>query len=208
MAIPEEFIDELVAGNDIADVVEEYVALTPKGGNLWGLCPFHTERVPSFSVSRDKQSFHCFGCGKDGGVINFIMEIEHLSFLDAVYHLAKRVGMEVPDTGDSDGRQKKLETTLAANKAAVQFYHDYLKGPQGRPVRDYIIQRQISPKFVVHFGLGAAPGERDSLTQALMTQGFSKKDLIDAGLAVAGKNGNIHDKFRSRLMLPVIDVWG
>lgn len=102
MAIPEQFIDELVARSEISDVVSEYVALTPKGGNLWGLCPFHTEKTPSFSVSRDKQIYHCFGCGKGGGVISFVMEMEHLSFPDAVRHLAKRVGMEVPETGGSD----------------------------------------------------------------------------------------------------------
>ena len=94
MAIPEQFIDELVARSEISDVVSEYVALTPKGGNLWGLCPFHTEKTPSFSVSRDKQIYHCFGCGKGGGVISFVMEMEHLSFPDAVRHLAKRVGID------------------------------------------------------------------------------------------------------------------
>ena len=208
MAIPERFIDELVARIDIADVVGDYVHLTPKGGSLWGLCPFHSERTPSFHVLPDRQMYKCFGCGKGGGAINFIMEMEHLSYPDAVHHLARRVNMEVPDTGVSDEGRKKLKTALAANKAAARFFHDYLKGPQGGPVRDYIAQRQITPKFVTRFGLGAAPGEWDTLTKALMAQGFSKMDLIDAGLAVAGQKGNVYDKFRSRLMLPVIDVRG
>ncbi len=208
MAIPEQFIDELVARNEISDVVGEYVHLTQKGGNLWGLCPFHTEKTPSFSVSRDKQIYHCFGCGKGGGVISFVMEMEHLSFPDAVRHLAKRVGMEVPETGGSDEGRKKLHRALEANKAAARFYYQYLGAPGGAAVRDYIAQRRISPKFATKFGLGAAPDEWDAMTKALTAQGFSKLELIDAGLAVAGKNGGIYDKFRSRLMLPVIDVRG
>ncbi len=208
MAIPEQFIDELVARSDIADVVAEYVHLTPKGGNMWGLCPFHTEKTPSFAVSRDKQIYHCFGCGKGGGVINFVMEMEHLSYPDAIRHLAKRLGMEVPDTGGDEAGRKKYRRALEANKAAARFYHDYLRGPNGGPVRDYIAQRRISPKFATRFGLGAAPGEWDTLTKALTAQGFSKMELLDAGLAVGGKNGGVYDKFRSRLMLPVIDVRG
>ena len=201
-------IDELVARSDIADVVGEYVHLTPKGGNLWGLCPFHAEKTPSFSVSKDRQSYHCFGCGKEVGVINFVMEMEHLSYPDAIRHLAKRAGMGVPETGRSDEGRKKYRRALAANKAAAQFYHDYLKGPGGRAARNYLVQRRVSPKFTVKFGLGAAPGEWDALTKALTAKGFSKMELIDAGLAVAGKNGGVYDKFRSRLMLPVINVWG
>lgn len=208
MPIPEQFIDELVHRSEISEVVGEYVHLTPKGGNLWGLCPFHTEKTPSFSVSRDKQIYHCFGCGKGGGVISFVMEMEHLSFPDAVRHLAKRVGMEVPETGGSDEGRKKYRRALDANREAARFYHDYLKSPGGESVRDYIAQRQITPKFAGRFGLGAAPGEWDTLTRALTAKGFSKMELLDAGLAVAGKNGGIYDKFRSRLMLPVIDVRG
>lgn len=208
MPIPEQFIDELIQRNEISDVVGEYVHLTQKGGNLWGLCPFHTEKTPSFSVSRDKQIYHCFGCGKGGGVISFVMEMEHLSFPDAVRHLAKRVGMEVPETGGSDEGRKKLRRALEANKAAARFYYQYLGSPGGGAVRDYIAQRRISPKFATRFGLGAAPDEWDAMTKALTAQGFSKLELIDAGLAVAGKNGGIYDKFRARLMLPVIDVRG
>ncbi len=208
MAIPEQFIEELIARSDVADVVGEYVHLTPKGGNMWGLCPFHTEKTPSFSVSRDRQIYKCFGCGKGGGVINFIMEMEHLSYPDAIRHLAKRLGMEVPETaGNGEGR-KKYQRAVEANKEAARFYHDYMKSPGGEAVRAYIAQRRISPKFATRFGLGAAPGEWDALTKALTAKGFSKMELIDAGLAVGGKNGGIYDKFRSRLMLPVIDVRG
>ena len=208
MPIPEQFIDELVSRSDIADVVGEYVHLTPRGGNLWGLCPFHTEKTPSFSVSRDKQIYHCFGCGKGGGAISFVMEMEHLSFPDAVRHLAKRVGMEVPETGGSEEGRKKYRRAQEANREAARFYYSYLGSPGGAAVREYIARRRISPKFATRFGLGAAPGEWDELTKALTAKGFSKMELIDAGLAVAGKNGGIYDKFHSRLMLPVIDVRG
>ena len=207
--IPAQFIDELIARTDIADVVGDYVHLTPKGGNMWGLCPFHSEKTPSFSVNRDKQIYKCFGCGKGGGVINFIMAIENLSYPEAVRLLAKRQGMEVPtEGGESEDRRKKIKRAVEANTAAARFYRSYMTGPEGQSVREYMAQRKISPKFAARFGLGAAPGEWDVLTKTLTAQGFTKKELLDAGLVVGGKNGGVYDKFRSRLMLPVIDVRG
>ena len=185
MAIPEQFIDDLVSRSDIADVVSSYVSLNKKGNNLWGLCPFHNEKTPSFSVSPDKQIYHCFGCGKGGGVISFIME-----------------------SGENEAYRKKRTRLLELSRDAARFYHDYLTSPGGQRVRDYIAQRQISPRTATRFGLGAAPDQWDALTKAMTAKGYTKMDLIDAGLAVAGKNGGIYDKFRSRLMLPVIDVRG
>nr|WP_317324413.1 DNA primase [uncultured Flavonifractor sp.] len=208
MAIPEQFIDDLVARSDITDVVSSYVSLTKKGSNLWGLCPFHNEKTPSFSVSPDKQIYHCFGCGKGGGVISFVMEIENLPFVDAVKLLAKRAGLEVPESGENEAYRKKRTRLLDLTRDAARFYHSYLVGPDGRRVQDYIAQRQISPRTATHFGLGAAPDQWDALTRAMTAKGYTKMELIDAGLAVAGKNGGIYDKFRSRLMLPVIDVRG
>ncbi len=208
MAIPEQFIDDLVTRSDIADVVSSYVHLTKKGSNLWGLCPFHNEKTPSFSVSPDKQIYHCFGCGKGGGVISFVMEMENLPFVDAVKLLARRAGLEVPESGENEAYRKKRARLLELSRDAARFYHDYLTGPGGQRVRDYIAQRQISPRTATRFGLGAAPDQWDALTKAMTAKGYSKMDLIDAGLAVAGKNGGIYDKFRARLMLPVIDVRG
>jgi len=208
VAIPEQFIDDLVSRSDIADVVSSYVSLNKKGNNLWGLCPFHNEKTPSFSVSPDKQIYHCFGCGKGGGVISFIMEIENLPFVDAVKLLAKRAGLEVPESGENEAYRKKRTRLLELSRDAARFYHDYLTSPGGQRVRDYIAQRQISPRTATRFGLGAAPDQWDALTKAMTAKGYTKMDLIDAGLAVAGKNGGIYDKFRSRLMLPVIDVRG
>ena len=208
MAIPEQFIDELLARSDIVDVVSNYVTLNKKGANYWGLCPFHNEKTPSFSVSQEKQIYKCFGCGKGGGAISFIMEEENLSFVDAVKLLAQRAGMEVPETGMSQDESRKKARALEANREAARFYNDYLKSPGGAQVRAYIAKRQLSPKTVTRFGLGAAPSAWDELTKYLTAKGYSKMELIDAGLAVANKSGGVYDKFRARLMLPVIDVNG
>lgn len=208
MAIPEQFIDELVARSDIADVVGSYVHLTPKGGSLWGCCPFHNEKTPSFHVVPERQIYKCFGCGKGGGVISFLMEMENLPFLDAVKLLAKREGLEVPETGENEAYRQKRTRLLALCREAARFYHSYLKEPGGQRVQDYLAQRQIAPRFATRFGLGAAPDQWDALTKAMTEQGYAKQELMDAGLAVAGKNGGIYDKFRARLMLPVIDVRG
>ena len=208
MAIPEQFIDELLSRSDIVDVVGNYVQLNKKGMNYWGLCPFHNEKTPSFSVSQEKQIYKCFGCGKGGGAISFVMELENLSFIDAVKALAGRAGLEVPETGVSQDESRKKLRALEANKEAARFYHEYLKSEGGTRVREYIEKRQLSPKTVTRFGLGAAPNAWDELTKHLTAHGFSKMELIDAGLAVANKNGGIYDKFRARLMLPVIDVNG
>ncbi|MCD8332150.1 MAG: DNA primase [Oscillospiraceae bacterium] len=209
MSIPRGFIDELVQRADIADVVGQYVSLKQKGANLWGLCPFHSEKTPSFSVSRDKQIYHCFGCGKGGGVLGFLMEIEHLNFVEAVQLLADKMGMEVPEEEDGDrDRRRRRERTLELNKLAARFYYEQLSQPQGAAVAAYIAQRRISRKYALRFGLGAAPDAWDSLLRAMGERGFQKAELLEAGLAVAGKNGGVYDKFRNRLMLPVIDLRG
>lgn len=207
MAFSQTFLDELTSRNDIVDVVSSYVQLTKKGGNLFGLCPFHNEKTGSFSVSPDKQIYHCFGCKKGGGVVNFIMEIENLSFPDAVRFLAKRVNMEVPEE-QFDHAAKQRQRLLDLNRSAARFYYETLQRPEGRKVQEYIDSRSISKATAVNFGLGASLEEWDALIRAMMKQGYSKKELLDAGLAVQGKNGGIYDKFRGRLMFPVIDVRG
>ena len=207
MAFPQSFLDELVARSDIADVVGQYVALTRKGSNLFGLCPFHNEKTPSFSVSPDKQIYHCFGCKKGGGVINFIMEIENLSFPDAVRFLAKRANMEVPE--EEQGRESQLRARiLALNRDAARFYYQCLQKPEGAAVAEYLNRRRITRQTAVRFGLGASLDQWDALIQAMTHKGYSKTELLSAGLAVQGKNGGIYDKFRNRLMFPVIDVRG
>ena len=208
MAIPEAFLQELVERNDIVDVVGSYVRLTKRSGsNQFGLCPFHSEKTPSFSVSPDKQIYHCFGCGKGGGVINFIMEIESLTFPEAVEFLAKRVGMTMPEQEDNR-EAKKRRRMLELNRDAAKFFYSCLCGPNGGPAVDYMAKREITPATAKRFGLGYAPDTWDSLIKAMKELGYSEYELFDAGLVRKGKSGGHYDAFRSRLMFPVIDVRG
>ncbi len=202
------FLDELIARNDIVDVVGSYVSLTPKGGSYWGCCPFHNEKTPSFHVLQDKQFYHCFGCKKGGGVINFIMEIENLSYPDAIRFLAKRVNMEVPEDRESADADRLRKRLLNLNRDAARWYYDVLQGPDGAAVRAYLDKRAISRRIAVRFGMGASPDSWDALLRAMTAKGYTKQELLTAGLIVANKNGGFYDKFRNRLMLPVIDVRG
>ena len=202
------FLEELSARNDIADVVGSYVNLTPKGGNLWACCPFHNEKTPSFSVSPGKQIYHCFGCKKGGGVINFIMEMENLSFPEAVHFLAKRVNMEVPEDADSRGNDRSRQRLLDLNRDAARYYYEVLQSPEGAAVQAYLDKRQIRRGIAVRFGMGAATPEWDGLIRAMTAKGYTKAELLKAGLAVQNKNGGLYDFFRNRLILPVIDVRG
>ncbi len=202
------FLDELIARNDIVDVVGSYVSLTPKGGSYWGCCPFHNEKTPSFHVLQDKQFYHCFGCKKGGGVINFIMEIENLSYPDAIRFLAKRVNMEVPEDRESADADRLRKRLLNLNRDAARWYYDVLQSPDGAAVRAYLDKRAISRKIAVRFGMGASPDSWDALLRAMSAKGYTKQELLTAGLIVANKSGGFYDKFRNRLMLPVIDVRG
>ncbi len=205
---PQNFLDELIARNDIADVVGSYVTLQQKGGNLWACCPFHNEKTPSFSVSPSKQMYYCFGCKKGGGVINFIMEIENLSFSDAVQFLAKRVNMEVPEEQADRSASRPRSRLLDLNRDAARWYYDVLQSPEGAAVQAYLDKRRIRKAIAVRFGMGASTPNWDDLIRAMTAKGYTKAELLSAGLAVAGKNGGIYDKFRNRLMLPVIDNRG
>ena len=203
------FLDELIARSDIVDVVSGYVALQRKGGNLFGLCPFHNEKTPSFSVSPDKQIYHCFGCKKGGGVINFIMEIENLTFPEAVRFLAKRANLPVPeDDGPQDGADRLRRRVLELNRDAARWYYDLLCSPEGAAVQTYLDRRQIRKSIAVRFGMGASPDRWDGLLTAMTRRGYTKEELLAAGLVVNGRNGRLYDKFRNRLMLPVIDTRG
>lgn len=210
MAFPDSFISELVERNEISDVVSSYVKLTKRSGsNLFGLCPFHSEKTPSFSVAPDKQIYHCFGCGKGGGVINFIMETENLSFPDAVHFLAKRAGMQVPEDRP-DENVKRRERMMELSREAARFFHGQLQTPQGAAAVAYLERRRIGRPVATRFGIGAAPDSWDSLTGTMLRTGFTKAELLDAGLARASKKGEggIYDTFRNRLMFPIIDVRG
>jgi DNA primase len=208
MAFPESFLQELAEKNDIEDVVSGYVKLTKRSGqNLFGLCPFHSEKTPSFSVSPSKQIYHCFGCGKGGSVINFIMEIENLSFPEAVEFLAKRAGMRMPEQ-DYDPMRPRREKLYALNRDAARFFHEQLSGPESGAARAYVAKRGIGPAAVKNFGLGFAPDAWDALVRAMKEKGYTERELTDAALVRPGKKGGVYDTFRNRLMFPVIDVRG
>ncbi len=209
MAFPESFIDELVQRNPIEDVVGQHVALRRSGANLFGLCPFHGEKTASFSVAPDKGIYYCFGCHKGGGVINFQMEIEGLSYPDAVRSLAKRVGMEVPEDEQYQSRYRQQERLWALHKEAARFFHSQLYAPVGKSALEYALGRGMSKSILTTFGVGYAPDSWDSLVKAMRAKGYTDQELKDSGLCtVSQKNGNLFDRFRDRLMFPIIDVRG
>ena len=198
MPFPASFLDELNNRNPIEDVVGQYVSLTRKGSNLFGLCPFHSEKTPSFSVAPDKGIYYCFGCHKGGGAINFIMEIESLSYPDAVRFLAKRAGLEVPEDEQYQSQYQKQERLWALCKDAARFFHQKLLEPCGEQARAYIIKRGLSKATVTRFGLGFSPNEWSSLLDAMCARGYTREEMLEAGLSVTGKNGGMYDRFRHR----------
>ena len=209
MPFPPAFLDELAARNPIEEVVGQYVNLKRSGSNLFGLCPFHGEKTPSFSVAPDKGIYYCFGCHKGGGVINFEMEIEGLSYPDAVRALAQRVGMEVPDDEEYQSRYRKQERLWALSKEAARFFVTQLYDPVGAEGLRYAQSRGMSKGTLTRFGIGFAPDSWDSLCKAMRAKGYTDEELKDAGLvSVSQKTGNIYDRFRNRLMFPIIDVRG
>jgi len=208
LAIPSRFIDELVARCDIVDVVSDYVALNKKGGSYWGLCPFHGEKSPSFHVVPERQSYHCFGCGKGGGSISFVMELEHLPFPEAVRLLAKRVGMEIPEEENDGQFRKQRDRLLSLHKEAARYFHTKLYETEGQSALAYLQTRGLSKATVTRFGLGFSPDGWDNLLLSMGKLGYEKQELIDGGLAVSGQKGRIYDRFRGRVMFPLIDVRG
>lgn len=209
MAFPPSFLDELTARNPIEDVVGQYVTLKRSGSNLFGLCPFHGEKTASFSVSPDKGIYYCFGCHKGGSVINFQMEIEGLSYPDAVRALAKRAGLEVPEDEQYQSRYRQQERLWALHKEAARFFHSQLYAPTGAEALNYALGRGMNKYILTTFGVGFAPDTWDSLTNAMKAKGYTEEELKESGLVtVSQKNGRIFDRFRGRLMFPIIDVRG
>ncbi len=209
MAFPAAFIDELTARNPIEEVVGQYVSLKRSGSNLFGLCPFHGEKTASFSVAPDKGIYYCFGCHKGGNVISFQMEIEGLSYPDAVRALAKRAGMEVPEDEQYQSRYRQQERLWALHKEAARYFHAQLYAPVGSAALSYALERGMSKATLTKFGIGYAPDSWSGLTDALRKKGYTDQELRDSGLVtVSRKNGNLFDRFRDRLMFPIIDVRG
>ena len=214
MAIPEQFVDELVSRTDIVDLVSGYVRLNKKGNNYWGLCPFHSEKTASFSVSPDKQLFHCFGCGAGGTVIHFIMARENLDFMEAVKYLAERAGVPIPDPRSNAERAKaaalhdKKKRMYEMNSEAGRFFYKNLVSPEYSFALDYLRNRQLSNQTIKSFGLGFAPDSWSALIDYMKEKGYSEQELYEAGLAVKRDNGTYFDKFRGRVMFPIMDIRG
>lgn len=202
------FIQELKQYSDIERIVSGYVALKKKGRYLAGLCPFHSEKSPSFYVYPQTQSFYCFGCGAGGDVITFIRRIENLDYMEAVHFLAEKCGMTVPEDEKADALGMQRKRVLEINREAAHFFHDQLMSENGRQAYGYLMRRGRDRKTIRHFGLGYAPNEWHALTDHLKSKGFSEQDMVAANVAVMGKQGGAYDRFRNRVMFPIIDLRG
>ena len=204
------WLSELYAKNDIVDVISSYVTLTERGGRYWGLCPFHHEKTPSFSVSRDRQLFYCFGCKQGGNVANFVMKADNLTFGEAVEVLARRVGLPVPQAvEDSEYREirEKKKKIAEMHRLAARYYFDTLHSPAGARALEYLKRRGIGEEDIRRFGLGFAPDSWDSVAKLLEENGYPQALIRESGL-VTMKNGKCFDTFRSRVMFPIINVFG
>ena len=209
--INDDFLRTLRDRNEISEVISSYVNLRRHGSTMKGLCPFHNEKTPSFTVYLDTQSFYCFGCGAGGDVITFIRRIENLGYLDAVRFLAQRVNLPLPEDGYDDGVSNRRRRILAANREAARFFHECLIGPQGRRCLDYLLDRGYTMSTIRHFGLGYAPDGWRALCDHLHQKGFSLPELVDANLARKSEKNdktNYYDNFRNRAIVPIIDVNG
>lgn len=207
---PDAWMRELLSRTDFASLASAYVQLRPKGGRLWGCCPFHNEKTPSFSVSPQKQMYYCFGCHAGGGIVQFVMEMEKLPYAEAVKWLAQRAGMELPgEVNDEALRRENARRAriYEANRAAARFYHDMLMGEAGTEARAYLARRGVNARLIRRFGLGFAPAGWEKLRDHLQGMDFSREELIRAGLAIKGKReGECYDAFRNRVLFPIIDT--
>lgn len=208
MAFDQSFLDELTARSDIVDVVSRYVQLKRSGANYFGLCPFHNEKSPSFSVSPDKQIFYCFGCGQGGGVISFVMRAEGLEFPDAVAFLAKQCGLPVPEDTQDPQAGRRRERLLNLMRDAARFYYAELWKPENQRVQQYFARRGLRRGTMNRFGLGYAPDSFFATMDAMQAKGYTKEELLACGLAARSEKGNLYDKFRNRVMFPIIDQRG
>ncbi len=209
MYYPDELIEEIRAKNDIVDVISGYVRLQKKGSSHFGLCPFHNEKSPSFSVSRTKQMYYCFGCGAGGNVITFLMEYENYTFQEAVQELARRAGVELPKMEYSKEAREKASlksTLLEINKAAAQYFYVQLKSPLGRTAYDYLKGRGLSEETIKAFGLGYSNKYSDDLYRYLRGKGYKEDMIRQAGLISTDEKHGAYDKFWNRVMFPIMDA--
>ncbi len=205
--IPREFITRLTESCDIGDVIGAYLPLKRAGRISKGLCPFHSEKTPSFCVYHDTQSFYCFGCGTGGDVITFIKKAENVSYVEAIHTLANRMGLAVPE-GKEDLTAKRRKAILEINRETARFYHRVLRSPVGASGYAYLRQRGLSDETIVHYGLGFAPDSFHTLIDHLRKKGFSDMDIEAAAVAKRSSKGNLYDLFRNRVIFPIIDLSG
>ena len=208
MRYPEEVVEEVRMKNDIVDVISGYVKLQKKGSNYFGLCPFHNEKSPSFSVSPSKQMYYCFGCGAGGNVITFVMEYENYSFMEALQMLADRAGVALPKQEYSKEAKEAADlrtALLEINRMAANYYYFQLTNPQGEVGYRYLRDRQLADDTIRHFGLGFANKTSDDLYRYLRAKGYDDKILKETGLVTIEERG-AHDKFWNRVMFPIMDV--
>lgn len=211
MAISERFIQELQERVDIEEVISSHITLRRRGKTLVGLCPFHNEKTPSFTVYPDTNSFYCFGCGAGGDVISFIRRIDNLDYVEAVKTVAQMAGMSMPEDGYDDTLAKRRMRLLAANREAARFFNACLMDEKNRPALDYFLRRALTPATIRHFGLGYAPDSWHALTEHLRSKGYTYEEMVLANLVRrSDKNGkaNYYDNFRNRVMFPIIDLRG
>ena len=212
MYYPQEILEEVRLRNDIVEVIKGYLPLKKKGSSYFGLCPFHNENTPSFSVSADKQLYYCFGCGAAGNVISFIMQMENCDFVEAVQKLADRAGITLPkaDYSPETAKKEKLKTRLyELHSAAGLFFYQKLHSPEGLKALEYVNKRKISVPIQRKFGIGFAPNSRNELFEHLKEKGFTLEEILESGLVLENKSKNgYHDRFYNRLMFPIFDIQG
>ena len=206
--IPEEIINEIKYRNDIETAVSQYVNLKRRGKNLVGLCPFHSEKTPSFTVYPENGSFYCFGCGVGGDVFTFTGLIENLDYIESVKLLAERSGITLPQDGYDDSMQRLKKRIYDINRDTARFFHAFLMSPGGKWALDYLTGRGLTLKTIKHFGLGAAPDSWDALIHHLKEKGYTESDMLAANVIGKSQRGGIYDRFRKRVMFPIINIRG
>ena len=208
LRVPEHIIDNIRDSTEIVSLVGSYVNLKKRGTNFLGLCPFHHEKTPSFSVSPSKQIWHCFGCNRGGNVFSFVMEYERVNFIDAVRTLAEKAGIDIPESKTFEEGESKSTVLYKVNRAAASEYHKQLTGDEGAEAREYLAGRGIEGEMLKEYGIGLAPNEWEWLKGKLSGRGFDEKLLISAGLLGKSEQGNTYDLFRGRIVFPVINEAG
>lgn len=208
MAIPEEVINEIKYRNDIETVISQYVTLKRRGKNLVGLCPFHNEKTPSFTIYPENGSFYCFGCGAGGDVITFIGLTENLDYIESVKLLAEKSGVVLPHDGYDNSMQNLKNTVYDINRETAKFFHAYLMSEDGKWALDYLLNRGLSIKTIKHFGLGAAPDSWDMLINHLKSKGYTLSQMYTANVVGKSDRGGYYDRFRKRVMFPIINIRG